>query len=171
MRRAFILALALAAGVADPAAAQPAARDPKMTIDLLGGYAGFIDESLIDHAVIAPAARFRLSRTISIGPEVVYMVGPGHDRDLFLTGNVTFDFLTRTTGARRASVNPFLVVGGGLMRHSTRFGTGDFTSVEGAVTGGGGVRIWITERTHALAEYRVGWEPHVRVTGGIGIVW
>ena len=40
------------------------------------------------------------------------MVGPGHDRDLFLTGNLTFDFLARRIGPRRGSVNPFLVAGG-----------------------------------------------------------
>jgi hypothetical protein len=37
----------------------------------------------------------------------VYMKGPGDDRDVVLTGNVTFDLLSRTR-----AVTPFLVVGG-----------------------------------------------------------
>jgi hypothetical protein len=156
---------------AAPAAAQQPRSDPNVTTEFIGGYAGFVDESLIDHGVVATTTRYRLSEKISLGPELVYMVGPGHDRDLFLTGNVTFDFLTRRIGARRGSVNPFLVVGAGFMRHSTRFGTGDFASFEGALTAGGGVRMWISERVHAIGEYRLGWEPHVRVTGGIGVLW
>lgn len=171
MRRSFILAMALVAGAAAPAAAQQPTSDLKVATEFIGGYAGFVDESLVDHAVIATSMRYRLSRRISIGPELVYMVGPGRDRDLFLTGNLTFDFLTRGIGPRRGSVNPFLVVGGGFMRHTSRFGPRDFASFEGALTGGGGVRVWISERVHILGECRLGWEPHVRVTGGVGVSW
>jgi len=158
--------------IAAPATAQPTSGSGPMTaIDAIGGYAGFVDESLVDHAVFGASGRVHLSPRISIGPEVVYMRGPGFDRDLFVTGNLTFDFLVAPSDARRGTVNPFLVAGGGLMRHSNRFGSNTFTSSEGAVTGGGGVRAWITDRVYALGEFRLGWEPHYRVTGGVGIVW
>ena len=158
--------------IAAPATAQPTSGSGPMTaIEAIGGYAGFVDESLVDHAVFGASGRVHLSPRISIGPELVYMRGPGFDRDLFVTGNLTFDFLVAPSDARRGTVNPFLVAGGGLMRHSSRFGSNTFTSSEGAVTGGGGVRAWITDRVYALGEFRLGWEPHYRVTGGVGVVW
>jgi hypothetical protein len=99
------------------------------------------------------------------------MPGPGFDRDLFLTGNLTFELLVPPVEARRGTVNPFLVAGAGLMRHSDRFGTTTFAASEGAVTGGGGLRVWLTDRIYALGEFRLGWEPHYRVTGGVGLLW
>ena len=53
-----------------------------------------------------------------------------------MTANLTFDLLASPAGARRGTVTPFLVAGGGLMRHSDRFGPNTFSSSEGAVTGG-----------------------------------
>lgn len=154
--------------IAAPAAAQTGAIG---AVEGVGGYAGFIDESFVDHAVFGASGRIHLSPRISIGPEVVFMRGPGFDRDLFVTGNLTVDFLVAPADARRGTVNPFLVVGGGLMRHSDRFGATTFTSSEGAVTGGGGARVWLTDRVYALAEFRLGWEPHYRVTAGVGVLW
>ena len=156
--------------IAAPAAAQPAARTgPAAAIEAVGGHAGFIDESLIRHTVLGASGRLYLSPRVSVGPEFVYMRGPGFDRDLFLTGNVTIDLLAPAVSARRGTVNPFLVAGGGLMRHSDRFGSSTFASSEGAVTGGAGARVWLTDRVYALGEFRLGWEPHYRVTGGVGI--
>jgi hypothetical protein len=57
------------------------------------------------------------------------------------------------------------------MQHRDRFGDRGFSSFEGAWTAGSGARVWLTNRLYALGEYRVGWEPHVRVTGGIGMLW
>src|SRR5688572_12677480 len=157
--------------IAAPAVAQPAARTgpPAAAVEAAGGYAGFIDESLIGHAVFGASGRLHLSPRVSVGPEIVYMRGPGFDRDLFLTGNITIDLLLRPASPRRGTVNPFLVAGAGLMRHSDRFGSSTFTSSEGAATGGGGARVWLTDRVYALGEFRLGWEPHYRVTGGVGI--
>ena len=162
----------LAVLIAAPAAAQPASRTgPAAAIEAVGGYAGFIDDSLIGHSVFGAGGRLHLSPRVSVGPEIVYMRGPGSDRDLFLTGNLTVDLMARAAGARRGTVNPFLVIGGGLMRHSSRFASTTFTSTEGAVTGGAGARAWLTDRVYALGEFRLGWEPHYRVTGGVGVVW
>lgn len=141
---------------------------PAPAIEFLAGYAGFADDAIIDHAMIGTAARVYLTPRVAIGPEFVYMRGPNSDRDLMLTGNLTFDLL-RPRAGRPAPVSPFLVVGGGLFQHSDRFGPFDFTSHEGAFTAGGGVRAWLTDRVSAFADVRVGWELHFRVNGGVGV--
>lgn len=141
---------------------------PSPAVEFLAGYAGFVDDAMIDHAIAGGAARVYLTPRVAIGPEFVYMRGPRADRDLFLTGNLTFDVLSPRQG-RPARVTPFLVVGGGVMRHSNSFGGETFTSSEGAFTAGGGVRGWITDRVYVLGDFRIGWEPHVRVNGGVGI--
>jgi hypothetical protein len=159
---AAIAALALVT----PALAQSTPR-PEPAVELFTGYTGFVDESLINHFALGTGVRVHLSPRVSIGPEIAYMQGPGQDRDLFLTGNLTFDVLSPRPGR---TVTPFLVIGGGLMRHSDSIGAGTFSSTEGAWTGGGGVRAWINDRAYGVVEFRMGWEPHMRVTGGVGIV-
>lgn len=168
MRRSFIFALALL--VAAPAAAQQPAQATGAA-EFVAGYAGFLDESAIGHAIVGGSVRYYLSPRVSVGPEIVYMRGPGFDRDLFLTGNLTVDFLVRPPGSRAGSVSPFLVAGGGLMSHSDRFGPTTYTSYEGAFTGGGGARVWLTDRVYAIGEARIGWEPHTRISGGAGVAW
>jgi len=79
---------------------------------------------------------------------------PNSDRDLFLTGNLTFDVLSPRNG-KPGPITPF--------------GPFAFTSYEGAFTAGGGVRGWLTDRVYALADVRFGWELHARVNAGIGI--
>jgi hypothetical protein len=159
---------------ADSPASQPSpslAPAFRQAVEVVGGYAGFLDEGLVDHVIAGATVRYRLGRIISLGPEIVFMIGPGTDRDVFLTGNVTFDFLVPADGPRPGTVSPFVVAGGGLMIHRTRFGGSEFSTTEGAVTGGGGVRVWITRRIYAMGAYRAGWEPHMRIDGGIGVTW
>ncbi len=166
-----ILTLLLILAAAPAAAQSTAPARGSAAVEAAGGYAGFLDESPIGHSVFGAGARIQLSRRLGIGPEIVYMRGPGFDRDLFLTANLTVDLLVPPVDARRGTVIPFLVAGGGVMRHSDRFGPNTFTSSEGAVTGGGGARVWLTDRVYALGECRLGWEPHYRVTGGVGVWW
>jgi hypothetical protein len=137
-------------------------------VEFLAGYAGFVDDATIDHAIFGAAGRVYLTPRLAVGPEFVYMRGPGEDRDLYLTGNLTFDVLPPRDGVPRR-VTPFLVAGGGFFQHSDGFGPFDFTSYEGAFTGGGGVRGWISRRVYMLADVRFGWELHARVNAGIGI--
>ena len=68
-------------------------------------------------------------------------------------------------------MNPYVVAGGCMMRFSNRFGNQPFSTVEAAWTAGGGARVWISDRIHAMGEYRVGWEPHIRILGGVGVLW
>jgi len=169
------LALAGALFSAATAAAQSSPRPPAAA-EFFAGHAGFVDDALINHAVLGAGARVYLTPRLGVGPEIVYMRGPGDDHDLFVTGNLTFDFLPARAEARALRgavhpprVSPFLVAGGGLFRHSDRFGPQSFSSVEGAFTAGGGSRFWLSDRAYAVVDFRIGWELHHRLNGGVGI--
>ncbi len=166
MKRHVIVAaaatLALLAGVL---AAGAQTGRPAPAVEGSAGYAGFADEGVIHHGVVGAAARFYVSPRLAVGPEVVYMVGPDQDRDLFLTGNVTFDFRRSRPGI----VVPYLLAGAGLFQHSDQFGAQTFRSREGAFTAGAGARAWVSDRAYVAGEYRVGWELHYRVTGHVGV--
>ena len=167
MRLVSLLALAFLP-IAGNAFAQSTDIRPAPAVEFLLGYAGFVDDATIDHAIVGAAGRMYLTPRVAVGPEFVYMRGPNSDRDLYLTGNLTFDVLPPRNGRPRR-VTPFLVAGGGFFQHNDRIGPFDFTSYEGAFTAGGGVRGWITERVYVLADVRLGWELHARVNTGVGI--
>jgi hypothetical protein len=139
---------------------------PRPVIDFSAGWAGFPDDSMIHHSTVGGSARFYATSRLSVGPEVVYMVGPGTDRDLFVTGNVTYEWPLLISG-RVPRVMPFVVAGGGYMRHRPQFGT--FISHSGAVVGGGGVRAGITDRVSAGVDLRLGWQLQLRVAGTVTI--
>lgn len=143
-------------------AAAAAQEAPRSTADLSAGYAGFIDESLINHFTIGGGWRWQATPRVSLGPELVFMRGPHGDRDVLLTGKIVLDL------APGAVVQPYLVADGGVLFHRDLFLAGPFWSREGAVSGGAGVRVPLTDRVFAGAEFRVGWEPHFRVTGTLG---
>lgn len=160
----LVLGLAGAAGAQDAPAERPAP-----VVEGSVGWAGFGDEGIVHHTLVGAGARFYVSPRFSLGPEVQYMVGPGSDRDLILTGNVVFDLLApRAANPRRTT--PYLVVGGGLFRHSDRFLTGTFSTTEGAFTAGLGVRTWLSDRVFASVDGRLGWEPHLRLAASVGVV-
>lgn len=165
LRAVLVLTLVLTAG---SAFGQSTDVRPRPAAEVLAGYAGFVDDSTIEHGIVGAAARVYLTPRLAVGPEFVYMRGPDSDRDWYLTGNLTFDVLSPHAGRPRR-VTPFLVAGGGFFQHRERFGVSDFSTYEGAFTAGGGVRGWISERVYAFADARLGWEPHLRVNGGIGI--
>lgn len=164
----IVLSAALAFLLPVSALAQTEDRPSRTRLEATGGYAGFADDALIDHAVIGGAMRFYVSRRLSVGPEVTYMVGPGSDRDLMLTGNVTFDLL-RSPDDRARRVMPFIVGGAGLFRSTRRFGQTSYSSTEGAFTGGTGVRVQLTDRLYVAPDFRLGWELHFRITATIGV--
>ncbi len=95
------------------------------------------------------------------------MVGPDTDRDLVLTGNLTFDF-RKPSAASPPLVEPFIVIGGGLYQHSNSVAAGTYSSTEGSLTVGGGVRLRVDERVYVAADARLGWEPHIRIVGLVG---
>lgn len=172
MRRSWrprALAMAVLLGLAGTARAQEAPSErPAPVVEGAVGWAGFGDEGIVHHTLVGAAARIYISPRFSLGPELQYLVGPGSDRDLILTGNVVVDVLAPTP-ARPRRTTPYLVVGGGLFRHSDRFLTGTYSTTEGAFTAGLGVRTWLNDRVFASVDGRVGWEPHLRIAGTIGV--
>ena len=128
-------------------------------IEVSGGYAGFVDESVIPHATVGTALRWDLGRHVSVGPELVFMKAD-HDIDLFLTGKLVVDFM------RTGPISPYFVADGGLMLHRPDFPL--FWAKEGAFSVGGGARIAISPRLFVAPEMRIGWEPHIRITAIVG---
>ena len=137
---------------------------PRASVILIGGYAGFVDERIIHHTAAGGGAEWILTSRLAIGPEVLYMTGPGSDRDLFVVGVARFGLLPFT---RR--VVPFATIGGGVMTHSDRFSGQTFRSAEGAFVAGGGIRVVLSQKVYVAPELIVGWEPHVRGSVNVGI--
>lgn len=159
----FVLAIT---GFASAAAAQT--DKPGPSLEFHTGWAAFVDESPVNHGVFGAAYRFHLSPRVSIGPEVAYMIGPGDDRDFFLTADVWLD--TRAPSATsRPVVVPYFVIGGGVMFHRNfLFPNGaEWFAKEPAVTGGMGVRF-NAGKWYVAPELRLGWETHMRVSAAVG---
>lgn len=133
------------------------------SLEISAGYAGFIDDALIDHAIVGGAWTLQVGRHVRIGPEAVYMSGPRGDRDLFLTGKVVVDFLPERP------VSPYVVGDGGALFHRDLVGTGPYWSSEPAASGGAGVRVDVNDRLYIAPEFRIGWEPHFRI--GVVVGW
>lgn len=152
----MIVAIAMLA----PAAA--AAQDLRPSVEFTGGILNFADDGIVMEGMIGAAARFPVTRRISVGPEMLFVSGTNHSH-LIATGNVTYDIF-----ATDRTAMPFLVAGGGFFRTREQFPAGAFSSTEGAFTAGGGLRAAIGRRAYAGIDARVGWEPHVRVNALLG---
>jgi hypothetical protein len=121
-------------------------------------------------AVGGVSLRFHASSRVSIGPEVLF-VSPC-DRQIFtsyhpqLSGMLHFA-VDLSEGSR---VRPYLVGGGGFVRHrSSLAGRSATTRMEAA--GGGGVKIFLSDRVFVAPEAQFGGRvAFVRVTGSLGIV-
>jgi hypothetical protein len=141
---------------------------PTPVAEVAAGALLFADDGVVTEGFLGGTARVYVLPRVSIGPEIAYVAGNNHSH-LTLTGNVTFDFVRPIAGQPRR-ITPFAVVGGGLFQTRERFlNTGTFTSSEGAFTAGIGVRTMIGDRVMVGAEARLGWEPHVRLNGMVGV--
>jgi hypothetical protein len=131
-------------------------------IDVKGsiGATSFVDESAENHLHTGVAARFYLTRRFSVEPEFQYLYQSSRHSDTVLAGNLGWDF-------RTGRVVPYVSGGLGWMRSS--FGISPkFSSNEGFIQLGGGLKIYVTDAWFVAPDVRVGWEPHVRVSVGIG---
>ena len=140
---------------------------PGPAAELAAGWVGFADDGIVSESQVGGAARCYLLRRVSVGPELVYIHGAHHSH-LVVTGNVTWDVLA-PTNRRPHRVTPFLVAGGGVFQTREHFFDGIYTSSEGAFTAGGGVRAFVGDRVTVGLEMRLGWEPHIRICGLLGL--
>ncbi len=169
MSRIIVLAgvftCAVAAATASAQPRTPSVPTGTTTAEATIGYTGFGDDGLIHHTGMAGAVRVHITPRISVGPELSYHVGPSQDRDLLVQGVAYLD-LRRPQLGHPGRIEPYVLVGGGLMSHDS----GCCNS--GTLTGmwGGGARIWVTEQAYVIADARMGWPPNVRVVTGMGLV-
>jgi hypothetical protein len=151
------------------AGAQGQTSRPPTAVEVNTGYAAFADEAPVEHFAIGGAPRFYVSKRVSLGPEFIYMVGPGEDRDFFLTGNVWFDFVRPPdSGVNR--LTPYFVAGAGVMFHRNFLhneGVKWFAREPG-FSFGFGLRVAVNERWYVAPEARLGSEIHARLTAAIG---
>ena len=163
--RAFVGATTLVAvSTALPATAQ---ETPAPAVEVGLGWMGFADDGIVNESMVGAAARWYPLPRISVGPEVIYVIGNRHSH-LTVTGNVTVDLRAPENGRPRP-VTPFVVIGGGLFQTREEFFGGTFTSSEGAFTAGGGIRGLIGDRFTVGIDARIGWELHIRVNGLVGV--
>ena len=136
---------------------------PSLTIT--AGRADFLDDGRLVHGVVGGGVEWLPFRHVAVGPEILYMVGPGDDRDLFVLGVARVGILPL-----RSRVAPFVTVGAGTMTHSdTVSGGRPFRSTEAALVLGAGVRVNAWPRVYVAPEVTLGWEPHLRVSVNVGM--
>ena len=164
VRRGFVVFSLLVLPLSNQAAAQ--AR-PQPAVELAVGSVMFVDDGIVNETLIGGAARFYLLPRVSVGPEISYIKGDNHSQ-LILTGNVTLD-LRRAVSGQLRRVTPYIVVGGGVFQSRDQSPRGTSTSSEGTFTAGGGVRFLAGERVTVGVDARIGWEPHLRLSGTVGV--
>ena len=174
MRRLSILTILLCSTFASMAAAQSAdtssdTRPGTTAGEVSVGYTAFLDDGVINHGGVGGSARIYVTPRLSVGPELVYMIGPGNDRDLLLFANLTVD-LTKPRLGRVGRVEPYLVVGAGLLNHRNSFDGYSSSGSSVAYSWGGGARVWVSRRVYVASDLRMGWAPNVRVMGTVGVI-
>ena len=151
---------------------------PKVEVKATFGGAGFGDELSDPHVVAGGSVRFYLTRRFSVEPELLYMRDSSDDQDYLFTPGVAYDLSDPTK-----RVVPYVAGGAGVFQHRGRFFGNDFntgqprvfdtSSTTWAVTAGGGVKIFLSDRLFIAPEARFGFvrsEPTMRGTVSLGYV-
>ena len=134
------------------------------SVDLRGTVGGttFLDEDNVDHLFTGSSFRYYLTDRFSIEPEFVFLYRNRDDKDVGFQANAAWDF--RRPGAK---VVPYAIGGAGFLKTYFPF----FTSTEWMYSGGGGAKIYLTDRWFIAPEARIGFEPIFRATVSIGYSW
>ena len=163
-----VATVAVSAVIGSHAAHAQTSRLPAVEANV--GFAAFADEAPVEHFVVGAAPRFYVSPRVSIGPEFVYMIGPEYVRDIFLTGNIWFDFFDQPP-SRINRFTPYLVGGVGVMFHRNFLfneGAARWFHKETGFSGGLGLRVAVGDRWYIAPEIRLGSELHARLTAALG---
>lgn len=133
------------------------------TVDVKGslGGVGFLDESFENHTLVGGSVRAYITRRLSIEPEFLYLRQNANHYDIAFLPHVNFDLLT-------GRVAPYLSFGVGAMRSTFKGFESPFNSTEVFFEGGGGAKLYVTDRFFVAPEFKLGWEPHVRFSVGVG---
>ena len=106
------------------------------------------------------SVRLPITRHFAVEPEFQYLRGNGRHYDLVLLPNVVWQWRTER-------VRPYFIGGVGLIH--VRFPY--FSNKATFLSGGFGTRIFVDKRWYIAPEARIGWEPHLRLTVGVGYSW
>ena len=120
---------------------------PKVEVKATFGASGFGDELDTPHVVAGGSVRFYLTRRFSVEPELLYMRGSANDQDYVFTPGVAYDLTDP-----RGKVVPYIAGGVGAFHHRGRF----TSSTTWTATGGGGVKIFLTDRVFIAPDARLG---------------
>ena len=129
------------------------------------GYAAFPDNAFIPHFVVGGGPRFYLTRRFSVEPEILYMKGPGFDRDLALNLNCSMHFRPGS------QMRPYLIGGVGILHHRNRIRFAPEETFSGndlSFGGGVGFKVMVSDRVFIAPEVRVGWNPFLMITSSVG---
>jgi hypothetical protein len=127
------------------------------------GTSAFLDEEIpFDHSIFGGSIPIHLTERLSIEPQLLYMKGPGTDRDLIVMGNVAYDFF------KKERFEIYVVGGGGILSNSQQFGSSKFTAQEWTANGGVGAKIFLSKRVFVAPEFRFGLEPLLMATTAVG---
>jgi hypothetical protein len=149
-----------------------AAQDRPWIAEFSVGWAGLVDDSTKNYVLVGGSLRRYVTPRFSIGPEFVVMNNSNLITDLLmmLTGNAVYDFYP-ASGPEARRVTPFVVGGVGIFRGRDQVRNGPFWFSDPSFTAGGGVRARISDAFSAGGEYRIGWEPHQRLSGFVALAW
>jgi hypothetical protein len=124
------------------------------------GWTGFADEDTQQHLLTGGSVRIPIFRGFAIEPEVLYLKGSGRHHDLVLMPNLVWQW-------GRGRVRPYVIGGLGLIRSDTS----GFSDTAGFISVGLGTKVYMNDRWFIAPEARLGWEPHARLSVGVGYTW
>jgi hypothetical protein len=155
----IVLPIAAAAQTA-PATLATATPSPGRTIDINWGFTSFrVEGERFDHTLLGGGFRAPVTSRLALGPEIYHLRGPGQDRDWVFAGKLTIDLLQDDAQAPR-SVVPYLVGGGGVLRHSDIVNDEPRKITTGIGNAGIGARLALGRYLYIAPEFRVGLETH-----------
>ena len=121
------------------------------------GWIGIVDDSTLHHRLGGVSARVSLVGGLGIEPELLYLAGPGADRDVTFIPLVSWEF-------GKGRVKPYVIGGaGGIWQRRSAYWDSEFL-----VSGGFGVRAQISPRWSVSPEFRMGWLPHLQAKVAVG---
>ncbi len=107
-----LVRLFVVAGLAGCLPSMAAAQERRTAIvEVVTGWAGFVDESWIDRTMIGGGGRVFVTRRVAIGPEFVFLRGPNDEHDWTLTVNATVDLVLDAPSSPRRFA-PYLAARG-----------------------------------------------------------
>lgn len=141
------------------------------------GGAAFDEDEDNEHKLVGAALRAYLTKRLSIEPEYLYLRDSERDQDHLVSANVAYDFATDRTKRLVA----YVIGGVGVLHHEGRFVSNDIVTgaprvfdtsfTTWSASAGIGAKIFVTKKLFVSPEFRLGREPLIRATIGVGFAF